>query len=710
MNATSNNRLSDIEHELKALRAELAEIRKQRTARHSWRFRTGFLGVPLIMIVSWVWSAQASNPIPPDIEKRLSALESLVRKGPGNTVQVTAPFDVVGPDGKAILRVGSGAQTAGAVAIWSLPDKPGRVAIRSDKGTVLAELGVMKEGYGSVTVADEEGVTRAQLYGAGKVEVLNEEKKIIAGMGAIKIVGMEAVNYLGEVAVTGRVAVLDDNGAIRAALNNAGQVIVADENQKIVARMEATDKGSGRVMTVGEIIAVDERENKVAGLDVTSEGGGRVAVWSKGHAVARMEVNDKTGSAGAVTVMNAESKVVAKMGADQDNRAAGVVFAADAEGTVRTQLKGSGEAVVFDADKNPVARMVAADKNRGRVLAFGEVLTVDKKGDKVAGIEVTSEGSGEVAVWNKQGKKVAQMSTGGRDGLGSVYLSDSKGERPQTIIAAGAVAVFDKEGHQVAGIEAESDGRGEVSVWNKDKKVAEIGSVGKEGDGSLVLSNSKGTIRNIIAGGVVAVFNKKGEQMAGMEVEEENGNTGTVTIMNSMGKVATKMSADKANAGKLSVMNAEGKPVVGLTGGNRGGIVAVANSTSVPLAEMSVSDDGRRGIFQVNQNQKPMAVLTEAIESPGGLLQLFNNSQPVVSVTVSRKGAGYWQLTNAAGLPTVEAGTNPEGEGVVRAGPFYGCIPINASLPSPLITPGFGFPDCIKGNAKAGAAGKYLKK
>jgi hypothetical protein len=170
------------------------------------------------------------------------------------------------------------------------------------------------------------------------------------------------------------------------------------------------------------------------------------------------------------------------------------------------------------------------------------------------------------------------------------------------------------------------------------------------------------------------------------------------------------MSADKANAGKLSVMNAEGKPVVGLTGGNRGGIVAVANSTSVPLAEMSVSDDGRRGIFQVNQNQKPMAVLTEAIESPGGLLQLFNNSQPVVSVTVSRKGAGYWQLTNAAGLPTVEAGTNPEGEGVVRAGPFYGCIPINASLPSPLITPGFGFPDCIKGNAKAGAAGKYLKK
>jgi len=390
------------------------------------------------------------------IEKRLSALESLLRKGPANATQVTAPFDVMSPDGKVILRVGSDAPTTGAVAIWSSQDKPGKVAIRSEKGRILAELGVQKDGYGVVIAADEEGVARAELNGAGKVTVFDEDRKLLAGLGAGE--------HLGEVIALGRVVVVNDDGAPRAALNN------------------------------------------------------------------------------------------------------------------------SGEVVVFDEDKNPVAKIEVTDSNRGRVQAFGELIAVDEKENKVASVEVTSQGRGEVTVWNKKGKK---------------------------------------------------DGMKAASMESKDD------------------------------------------------------NSGALTIMNSMGKVVVKVSVDQdSNAGKLNVMNSQGKPVVGLTGGEKeGGLVAVANPASVPLAQMSVAGDGR-GLVQVFKKTgvSPVAVLTETVEAVGGLLQIFNSSGAVSSIL-----GGRWQLTNASGLPTVEAGTLPDGRGTVRAGPGFKCV----SARTPLFAAGSG--DCLVG-------------
>lgn len=454
MAVPANDRLDDMAREMEMLRAELAEVRKQQpqhTAIARWRLRRRLLGVSLIMIASWTWAAQASNPIPADIEKRLSALESLIRKGPRDITEVRAPFEVIGSGGKAILQVNDG--------------------------------------------------------------------------GAI---------------------VMEPKGA---------QTVIA---------------------------------------------GGAVAVF-------------------------------------------------------------------------------------------------DEKG-QVAGIETSSEGGGEVVLWNKQGKKVAEISTGGRDGLGSLYLSDSKGENPQTIVGAGAIALFNKKGAQVAGMEALGEGGGEVAVWSRDKKAAVLGTVasGKEGNGYLDLSNAKGVTQALIVGGTVVLSDQKGNPVASMGVEGEDSNaTGAVTVMSAMGKDIAKMSADKGtNAGKLNIMNAEGKPVVGLIGGGKGGgTVAVANSTSVPLAEMSVSSDGGRGLFQINRDQKPIAVLTEAVERPGGLLQISNLNGPVANVTV-REGGGYLQLTNASGLPTIEAGTLPSGAGTVRAGPFFKCSPLQAS--TPVLT--FGLPDCLVGD------------
>jgi hypothetical protein len=59
-------------------------------------------------------------------------------------------------------------------------------------------------------------------------------------------------------------------------------------------------------------------------------------------------------------------------------------------------------------------------------------------------------------------------------------------------------------------------------------------------------------------------------------------------------------------------------------------------------------------------------------------------------------GGGYWQLTDPAGNPVVDAGATKNGLGLVRAGPTYLCTP-------PVGTAMVGvamLPDCIRGLPK----------
>lgn len=348
------------------------------------------------------------------------------------------------------------------------------------------------------------------------------------------------------------------------------------------------------------------------------------------------------------------------------------------------------------------------------VMAAGAVSVFDEKGDHVVDIHSPSVGSGEVAVYSKD-KKVVTIATD-KDGSPYIDLSDLK-DIPRTIMAAGAVSVFDEKGNGVVDIHSPSVGRGEVAVSNKDRKVAvmtseDFGQVavlnkGKkvvslnanfmDGTGFVDVSDAKGVPRAIMAPGVVSVFDQKGGHVASIEAVAED--RGKVTVFNKSHPVST-MEVD-GQAGKLTVMNSAGKPVIGLTGGQTGGgRIAVADSASMPLAEMYVSDEGK-GFFQVNKNQRPIAVLTEKVERPGGLVQLYNVSgQGVASLTVGGDG-GYFQLTNNSGVATVEAGTQADGTGTVRVGPKYSCSQIAGA--SSLFGKGVsGLPDCLVGSTKEG--------
>jgi hypothetical protein len=168
-----------------------------------------------------------------------------------------------------------------------------------------------------------------------------------------------------------------------------------------------------------------------------------------------------------------------------------------------------------------------------------------------------------------------------------------------------------------------------------------------------------------------------------------------LTIMNSAGTAVASMRA-AGETGALSVMNSAGKPVAGLLGsGAGGGIVGVATSSGATLAQMSVSEDGR-GLVQVYspKSGSPLAVLTQAADRAGGLVQIYNEKTSVANLTIGGAGAGYLQLADASGTPSVEAGTLADGNGTVRAGPTYQCL--KATLSGPIST----VPNCIMGAGK----------
>ncbi len=241
-------------------------------------------------------------------------------------------------------------------------------------------------------------------------------------------------------------------------------------------------------------------------------------------------------------------------------------------------------------------------------------------------------------------------------GHGVVYVTDAEGNNRVQLDGYGAT-MHDKNSRPMVGFGESKDGYGRIAIWHKEQ---------------MVLS---------------------------LDADAQSGNAGALTLMNPAGKVVAVMKATTGgDAGTLSVMNSAGKPVAGLTGGPAsGGAVVVNNAGGVGLAQMSVTSDGR-GLVQIfGKNQNPLAVLTQATEYPGGLLQIYNSSQSVANLTVGLGGAGFFQLSSKAGVPTVEAGTLENGNGLVRVGPRYTCNPIKPATPVIGIP---GFEDCLVGKGK----------
>jgi hypothetical protein len=262
-------------------------------------------------------------------------------------------------------------------------------------------------------------------------------------------------------------------------------------------------------------------------------------------------------------------------------------------------------------------------------------------------------------------------------GRGEFAALDAKQVTRATLLGTGGVVVFDPGGEQIAGITNGDANNGRIGIWRGNNRVVDITTdPATEGSGTLRLNTAAG------------------QNVARLSTVD---GAGELLVSSTSGARFVRLGSS-GGAGALSVMNPSGKAVAGLLGNAAGGgVMAVAGSNGGTVAEMSVSSEGR-GLFQVfaRGGGKALAVLTQATDRVGGLLQISNANASVANLTVGSQGAGYLQLADTSGNPTVEAGTLPNGKGQVRAGPLYKCLPVQAATPVLSV----GLPDCILGGTK----------
>jgi hypothetical protein len=336
----------------------------------------------LIVAGAWALSAQTPATIPPEIEARLSALEKRIRGGPGNSTQVTGPFDVLGPDGKAILRVGSGPPSGSRVHIGHIPGGGGLLVIHSDNGSDVAGIGASTEGHGAVYASDARGKPRAQLNGTGGVVVFDEKTNQVAALLNKKEGGgrVGVWNGAGQ-----RVAWLDvdvENG-------DAGALLVADPSGKVLGRLGLYPQGgkdaalaimnpAGAPVAVmrssgetGALSVMNSSGKAVAGLLGSGTGGGTVAVaTSNGANVAEMTVSDDGRGVVQVRLRGGGSPVAVLSQAP--DRVGGLVQISNASTAVANVTVGSAGGGYFqltDPSGNPTVEAGTLPNGRGTVRA-----------------------------------------------------------------------------------------------------------------------------------------------------------------------------------------------------------------------------------------------------------------------------------------------------------------------------------------------------
>lgn len=377
---------------------------------------------------------------------------------------------------------------------------------------------------------------------------------------------------------------------------------------------------------------------------------------------------------------------------------------------------------VMGSDGKPLLQVVdnVAQAGWARVTIGGSasghsVLAVSSDGKPGgAGAVVTAEpdGRGALTIRNAKGDPVVRAAeTGTGDGQFMVHDKGNRGLFLVTPSFAGAQWARVTVGGAAGGMSAimvSQDGKvGGAGVAIQAEAGVNPGSVtirGGSGKNLAVMSASDGGIfivrdqaektRVRLDGDGVKLMGSTEAVLARLGLHPDGGKDAALAIMNSAGTPVAVMRA-AGETGALSVMNSSGKAVAGLLGsGAGGGTVAVATSSGTTLARMSVTDDGR-GLLQVNApTGGPLAALTQKLESVGGLLQIYNSGTSVANLTVGGQGAGYLQLSDPSGNPTVEAGTLSDGNGTVRAGPTYQCLPVTMSGPISFV------PNCIMGGAK----------
>jgi hypothetical protein len=305
MTSSPKQALTELTRRVHELETDLLRARSgqaSHTSRHQGT-RSPWLGALLLITATWMLAAQAPAGVPPDIEQRLRALESMVRRAPGNITQMTAPLEILGADGKPIVRVGPAKDGSVPVSITRLEQNGGGMVSVSAGGAVQAVVAAAPTGHGVVSVLDAKQVTRAQLTGGGYATVMNSGGEQIAGL-------TQGDAGDGRIGIwRGKNKVIDIS--TDAASGGSGMVNVNTPSGQTVARLSTVDGG-------GEVAVSNAQGARVAAMRALGEAGALSVMNSSGTPVAGLIGSEASG--GTVAVAPPGGATVAAMRVSEDGR------------------------------------------------------------------------------------------------------------------------------------------------------------------------------------------------------------------------------------------------------------------------------------------------------------------------------------------------------------------------------------------------------
>jgi hypothetical protein len=376
MTQSPEQALSELTRRVHELEAGLLRARAGQ-ARHTYRHRSArspWLGALLLIAATWVLAAQAPATLPPDIEQRLRALESLVRRGPGKITQMTAPFEVVSADGRPIVRVGPKMDGSVPVSIARVePNGGGTVAVSA--GGIFQAVMAAPPGSGVITALDAKQVARAKLSGNAGVVVLNP--------GGEQIVGMTEGDGGGRIGIWRGVNKVIDI-ATDAASGGSGVVKINTPSGQTVARLSTIDGA-------GEVAVLNAQGARVAAMGAKGDAGAVSVMNPSGKPVAGLIGSEASG--GTVAVAPPGGATVAAMSVSEDGR-----------GLFQVHARGGG---------TPLAVLTQATEGVGGLVQIYNANTA------VAHLTVSGAGAGYLQLADASGNPMVEGGTLS-SGVGSV--------------------------------------------------------------------------------------------------------------------------------------------------------------------------------------------------------------------------------------------------------------------------------------------------
>jgi len=661
------------------------------------RFASRFEHVFLVLLIGFGGWAVAQTPVPGQAPN-----PAAIQPGPDGITRVRGSFQVLDAGGRLLLSVAADPNPSAAVSIAE-QGGGGAVAVYSSGGSPLAVMARNTSGYGTFIASDAKGNPRGIIHGgSGGFQVLSEAGKQLALLTSIGGKGVVGVWGAGEQ----RLAALTESAA------GAGEVTIYDKDRSRVATMTSDPIGGvvqlfGKGKTApavdlginatgaGDMVVLDGGGKPTATLTGADEDGtGALALLKGGRSIASLAINKVGG--GDLILYNAEGKFgLEAVGASESTPGRGGVIAVfnksgdqvaamgtidDGSGILTVQEKGKA-LVEVTRDLGTRAGRIAVNGAEGKTGvevmggtgSGGGILVSNKNGDSVATVESTAQGKGSITIVESD-RAVAEL-TADATSAGKMILKNHDGktlvEASTTATDGGRMVVSNSTGDPVATLRADKD-KGAVSILNKNDEVAELRAAA-DGTGYLYLTDAQGKTA-VDADGASGSFTAFHKEQVVATVGSSTEGRGRVAAYGK-GKPVAELAENDSGAGIVFVRSPTNVAIAGMSGGgaNVSAAVVLRNSAGRTVAEMSTGEQGRGQVKVSDATGAPLAVMAQAPDRPGGAFEVYSNGLALVNIRTGAAGGGYIQLLGATGTPAVEVGVNPEGIGVVRAGPNFKC-------------------------------------